>query len=605
MRFKHLNSAVVYNSVNLPAEISGIQSAYTLIEGQDTVITAVGTDPEGDALTWSFEEVVSGPSYVIVGANGDNSSSGSVYVYDANDLSAQPTKLTAFDAAANDNFGNSVAATSDKIIVGVYGDESNTGAVYVYDVNNLSATPTKLTAFDGASNDLFGFSIATAADKIIVGAHGDDDNGSSSGSVYVFDANDLSAQPTKLTAFDGAGNDTFGYSVAATANKIIVGAYSDDDKGTNSGSVYVYDANDLSAAPTKLTASDGAPGDSFGRSISATANKIIVGAYADDDNGSQSGSVYVYDANDLSAQPTKLTASDGAMNDYFGILVATTDDKIIVGAYGDDSNTGSVYVYDVNDLSAQPTKLTASDGVTLDFFGTSVVATADKIIAGATGDDDNGSSSGSVYVYDANDLSAQPTKLTAFDGSNNDQFGKSVASVSAASQLNGVTVTQSDNVFTITPASTDANFTLRFKVTDEEGNVTTKTSTFSYDYVNKAPVVTGIVSNYNLTQGQDTVITAVGTDPEGDALTWSFEEVKSGSSYIAVGAPLDDVHVILTTGSVYVYDANNLSVQPTKLSPVSGNYGASMFMTSTKLYVGAYGDDTGGNNFGRVYESMI
>ena len=56
-----------------------------------------------------------------------------------------------------------VAATSDgdKIFVGAYGDESNSGSVYVYDANNLSATPTKLTAFDGAASDYFGLPIVT------------------------------------------------------------------------------------------------------------------------------------------------------------------------------------------------------------------------------------------------------------------------------------------------------------------------------------------------------------------------------------------------------------------------------------------------------------
>ena len=187
-----------------------------------------------------------------------------------------------------------------------------------------------------------------------------------SGSVYVYDANNLSAQPTKLTAFDGATYDLFGRSVAADGDKIFVGA---EGKQFNTGAVYVYDANNLSATPTKLTAFDGATGDNFGSSIATTANKIFVGAYGANDNGNNSGAVYVYDANNLSATPTKLTAFDGAASDNFGISVAATADKIIVAAWGDESRTGAVYVYDANNLSAQPTKLTAFDGATSDFFG--------------------------------------------------------------------------------------------------------------------------------------------------------------------------------------------------------------------------------------------
>ena len=375
-------------------------------------------------------------SLVVVGVvldDDDGNNSGSVYVYDANDLSATPTKLTAFDAATNDQFGVSVATAADKIVVAAHQDDDNgsaSGSVYVYDANDLSAQPTKLTAFDGAASDYFGMAVATAADKIVVGAYQDDDNESGSGSVYVFDANDLSAQPTKLTAFDAAANDRYGTSVAATSDKIFVGAYYDDDNGDNSGSVYVYDANNLSAQPTKLTAFDGALFEYFGYSVATAADTIVVGAFGDADGGSASGSVYVYDANNLSAQPTKLTAFDPAAYDQFGYSVAVTDDKIVVGARQDDDNgyrSGSVYVYDANDLSAQPTKLTAFDGAAGDGFGYSVAVTDDKIFVGAHQDDDNGDNSGSVYVYDANDLSAQPTKLTAFDGAASDFFGYSIA----------------------------------------------------------------------------------------------------------------------------------------------------------------------------------
>ena len=298
----------------------------------------------------------------------------SVYVYDANDLTSQPTKLVPFDVAASARLGNSVAVSADKIVAGAYLENNQQGSVYVYDANDLSSQPTKLTAFDGyGGNDRFGNSVAATSDKIIVGSPKDDDKGSSSGSVYVYDANDLTAQPTKLTAFDGAENDFFGNSVAATSDKIVVGAYFDDDNGDNSGSVYVYDANDLTAQPTKLTAFDGAQDDTFGYPVAVTADKIVVGAYQDDDNGDRSGSVYVYDANDLSAQPTKLTAFDGSAEDRFGYSIAVIGDKIVVGAtYDDDNgeNSGSVYVYDANDLSAQPTKLT--DGAEYDYFGISV-----------------------------------------------------------------------------------------------------------------------------------------------------------------------------------------------------------------------------------------
>ena len=386
----------------------------------------VGVDADAPPATPSAPAPVqTSAKWVVVGVPRDNGEIGSAYVYDATDLSATPTKLTAFDGVGGDKFALSVASTNDKIVVGAYQDDDNglnSGSVYVFDANDLSAQPTKLTAFDGTQQDLFGHSVSATADNIVVGAPNDGE-----GSVYVFDANNLSTQPMKLTAYDGAAYDNFGSSVSATTEKLVVSAHGDDDNGSASGSVYVFDANNLSATPTKLTAFDGAANDEFGREVAAFDDKIVVGATNDSDNGDRSGSVYVFDANDLSATPTKLTAFDGASIDYFGSSVAANADKIVVGAQGDDSSSGSVYVFDANDLSAQPTKLTAFDGAASDRFGREVAAFDDKIVVGSYRDDDNGDRSGSVYVYDANDLSAQPTKLTAFDGGEYDQFGESVA----------------------------------------------------------------------------------------------------------------------------------------------------------------------------------
>jgi VCBS repeat-containing protein len=596
--------------------VAGIDSTYTLTQGQDTVITATATDVDGDAVTWSYEEVMSsGSNYVIVGARYDDdngSTSGAVYVYDANDLSAQPTKLTAFDGATGDVFGGSVATVADKIVVSAQKDDDN-GSIYVYDANDLSAQPTKLTAFDGAADDYFGHSVATVSDKIVVGAQGDDDNGSISGSVYVFDANDLSAQPTKLTAFDGAANDYFGFKVAATSDKIVVGAFSDNDNGSNSGSVYVFDANDLSAQPTKLTAFDGAANDSFGRTISATADKIVVGAYGHDSN---SGAVYVFDANDLSAQPTKL--SEGEAYDHFGESVAATADKVIVGAPLDDghgSNDGAVYVYDANDLSAQPTKLTAFDGGGGDMFGQYVFATNDKIFVSAYY---GGQEFGSVYVYDANDLSAQPTKLTPSDGVTSGQFGYSIAQITVlSSSLNGTTVTQSDNVFTVTPGTTDADFQLRFTATDSEGNATSTDADFSHTYVAPGPAVrvfvgasrdgdngslSGSVYVYdaNDLSASPTKLTAF----DGAAYDQFGFSVAAGGGKFVVGAKQDDDSGN-DAGAVYVYDANDLSTQPTKLTASDGAdydyFGSSVAATSDKVIVGAWGNEENGTNSGAVY----
>jgi len=217
----------------------------------------------------------------------------------------------------------------------------------------------KLLAADGADGDNFGISVAISGNTAIIGSHGDDDNGSKSGSAYVFryDGSDW-GEESNLTASDGAAGDWFGYSVSIDDEVIVVGAHYNDDNGNNSGSAYVfrYDGHGWVREATLLP-SDGATNDWFGYSVSIAGNVIVVGSYFDDDNGSNSGSAYVfrYDSNGSGewVEEAKLVAFDGVAEDYFGETVAIDNNVIVIGAYSDDdngSNSGSAYVFRYNGL---------------------------------------------------------------------------------------------------------------------------------------------------------------------------------------------------------------------------------------------------------------
>jgi hypothetical protein len=99
----------------------------------------------------------------------------------------------------------------------------------------------QLTASDGAESDNFGWSVSISGDYAVVGAYGDDDKGSASGSAYVFVRSGTTwTEQQKLTASDGASTDFFGHSVSISGDTAIVGADGNDDKGINSGSAYVF-----------------------------------------------------------------------------------------------------------------------------------------------------------------------------------------------------------------------------------------------------------------------------------------------------------------------------------------------------------------------------
>ncbi|MEM8488461.1 MAG: T9SS type A sorting domain-containing protein, partial [Bacteroidota bacterium] len=166
-----------------------------------------------------------------------------------------------------------------------------------FDFDGSSWTETeKLTASDGAVSDQFGYSVSLSGDRALIGVLLDDDNGSDSGSAYVFDFDGTSWTETqKLTASDGAVSDQFGRSVSLSGDRALIGAVLDDDNGLSSGSAYVFDFDGSSWTETeKLTASDGAVSDQFGYSVSLSGDRALIGAFGDDDNGSDSGSAYVF-----------------------------------------------------------------------------------------------------------------------------------------------------------------------------------------------------------------------------------------------------------------------------------------------------------------------
>ena len=445
--------------------------------------------------------------YAIAGAylDDDNgSSSGSAYIYQKDeggtDNWGQVKKITASDGAASDYFGRSVSISGDYAIVGADGDGDNgsgSGSAYIYQkdeggTDNWGQVK-KITASDGAGSDYFGFSVSISGDYAIIGAYGGDDNGSLSGSAYIYQKDeggtDNWGQVKKITASDGAADDYFGRSVSISGDNAIVGAHGDDDNGSLSGSAYIYKKDEGGAdnwgQVKKITASDGAAYDVFGRSVSISGDYAIVGAHVDDDNGSYSGSAYIYQKDEGSVdnwgQVKKITASDGATNDYFGVSVSISGDYAIVGAYRDDDNgssSGSAYIYQKDEGSVdnwgQVKKITASDGAADDYFGVSVSISGDYAIVGAYLDDDNGSASGSAYIYKSS--AALPVELSYFKGTN----------IAEGSLLTWQTAIEENNKgFEIERSKDGKNWE---NIGFVQGNGTTLI-TQNYTYIDEAPFV--------------------------------------------------------------------------------------------------------------------
>jgi hypothetical protein len=336
-------------------------------------------------------------------------------------------KLTAADPAPK-SFANSISVSGNTAIVGAHSDynhaASSAGAAYLFDVAT-GQQAFKLTASDAAEHDIFGLSVAISGNLGIVGAPGDDDGGDASGSAYLFNVV-TGQQLFKLTASDARGGRIFGTSVAISGNRAIVGAPW-NDVGVHLGSAYLFDVT-TGQEQFKLTAPDANPPffhDKFGSSVAIGGNTAIVGDPLDNDAGVASGAAYLFDVT-TGQQLFKLTASDAASGDEFGGRVAISGNTAIVGALGDrnvGAHSGSAYLFDV--ITGQELmKLTASDAAAGNYFGISVAISGNLAVIGASRDA-AGINDGSAYLFDVT-TGHELAKLTASDAEAGDEFGGSV-----------------------------------------------------------------------------------------------------------------------------------------------------------------------------------
>ena len=347
----------------------------------------------------------------VIGAsqgNGKNINSGSAYVFvrAADGTWSQQAKLIADDGTADDWFGVSASVSGDTAVIGAYldddkGEASGSAYVFVRAADGTWSQQAKLTAPDGAAGYQFGYSVSVSGDTAIIGS-------AYNGSAYVFvrAAGGTWTQQAKLTADDGDYR-MFGWNVVVEGDTAVIGAWGGDYNDNWFGSAYVFvrAADNTWSQQAKLTAADGAAGDQFGIGVSVSGDTAVIAAHYDDDNGYDSGSAYVFvrAADNTWSQQAKLTAPDGAEGDYFG-RVSVSGDTAVIGAYvdddkGEDSGSAYVFVRAADGTWSQQAKLTAPDGAAQDYFGATVAMSGGTVVISAIGHDDNGDYSGSVYVF--------------------------------------------------------------------------------------------------------------------------------------------------------------------------------------------------------------
>ena len=229
--------------------LSDVGSAH-IYDLNGTFITSL-THPSVPVIDDKFgRSVAVGSGRIVVGAPDDDigiglTDAGSAHIYDLN--GGYVGIITHPSAAAFDRFGYSVAVGSGRIVVGAYLDNigtlSDAGSAHIYDLNgNYVGIITHPSA---AANDQFGYSVAVGSGRIVVGARFDNIGAlSAAGSAHIYDLN--GNYVGILTHPSAAASDQFGYSVAVGSGRIVVGAYADDiGIGlTDAGSAHIYKINE-------------------------------------------------------------------------------------------------------------------------------------------------------------------------------------------------------------------------------------------------------------------------------------------------------------------------------------------------------------------------
>jgi len=151
----------------------------------------------------------------------------------------------------------------------------------------------------------------------------------------------------------------------------------------------------------KLDPSDPVTGNDFGLALAISGDAILVGARRADGDQVASGAAYVYRFDGVSwVEEAKLTAPDGVALDQFGQSVALSDDAAFIGAPGRDAS-GAVFVYEFDEgVWMLVDMLTAADAEAQDVFGASVALSGDRLVVGATREDEAGTDAGAAYVFE-------------------------------------------------------------------------------------------------------------------------------------------------------------------------------------------------------------
>jgi hypothetical protein len=265
--------------------------------------------------------------------------SGTVYVFTRSGTTwSQQQKLTPRDELSIASFGHAVALLGNTALISSTERNNNTGAAYIFVRKGVTwSQEQRLLASDGSEGDGFGQSVALTDDRALVGAPFKD---ARLGAAYIFARHGWNvgtwSQEQILTGADATAGDFFGGAVALSGPGAVVGAPA---KNAFLGAAYVFAHNGTRwSQQQKLVSSDGETSVQLGSSVALSGHTALIGA--------PSSAAYLFTLRGATwSQQQTLRAPAGEVNDAFALGVALSAGSALIGAPQKNANTGIVYFF--------------------------------------------------------------------------------------------------------------------------------------------------------------------------------------------------------------------------------------------------------------------
>lgn len=363
-------------------------------------------------------------------------------------------------------------------------------------------------------------------------------------------------RPIFPIAFDR--NRMLGTAWNERASRVLVGAPGDDTRGDGVGQAYLFRAGSGTLLQTfdDPTVTDH---DQFGRSVALDNNRVLVGAPGDDTIERGAGQAYLFDAGTGKLLRTfnDPTVTDG---DQFGRSVVLAGDRVLIGAPGDDTksdNSGQAYLFDAN--SGTLLQIFNNPSETGREFGTSVALDGSRVLIGAPANRHDGQRAGQAYLFDASTGKLLRTfNDPTITDAGHERFGFSVA-------LEG------DRVLIGTQL--------------DRGNGPAGGKAYLFNANTGA-----LIQTFN-----DPV--AKRTSPEGLGLSVALNNRRA-----LIGAQFGDTNTP-AVGQARLFDTNTGALIQTFSSPgeIRHDSGFAVALNANRALIGAPGNDTEGDGVGQAY----